>query len=664
MINNTTLLNSMNAPVRNVKAKVELYEGSTLVNTFNYNDNLISLSIERAGDENKFFGFGLCQKMNVHLRDVNREINISTENSLKIYMTSAADYEAIGAVFYVTEVNRDETTNELSITAYDALESASGHTVAELDLIAPYTIEDVVSYAASKIGVRYEKDLIPNIEEWNLENGAYLEDGYIVLPEANSLASVRVPWNKRSQAYTFKMQADSDEENYSVQTSISYFDDEGYYISGNGNHQENLNGASKFVYQRTADGSEYAEAIGNAASIVVDVRRSADYAPKAYKFKNVLFYVTDEETAFDLNFPDGANFEGTETIRETLNAAAEATQTIYYIDTENVLLFKQLDVNGDAVYTIDKSKYFELQSRLNRRLSAICHVTDLGDNVIAESTLTGTTQYVRNNPFWDLRDDIDVLVDGAFAAVGEMTINQFDCSWRGNFLLEIGDKIALVNKDNEIALSYVLNDTISYDGTLSQTTKWEYSENESETAANSSTLGESLRQTFARVDKANKNITILASDITADRENLATLEVTTESLTGKVSSIEEATTGALESLNEDVATLTQAVETKMTDEDVTIKISEALSNGVDKVETSTGFVFNEVGLTVSKSDSEMTTSITEDGMRVFKDAELMLTANNDGVSARNLHATTYLIIGENSRFEDFGDRTGCFWIGG
>jgi hypothetical protein len=70
-------------------------------------------------------------------------------------------------------------------------------------------------------------------------------------------------------------------------------------------------------------------------------------------------------------------------------------------------------------------------------------------------------------------------------------------------------------------------------------------------------------------------------------------------------------------------------------------------------------------LTVSKSDSEISTQITEDGMKVSKNDDVVLTANNVGVQARNLHSTTYLIIGSNSRLEDYHDtRTGMFWIGG
>jgi hypothetical protein len=63
----------------------------------------------------------------------------------------------------------------------------------------------------------------------------------------------------------------------------------------------------------------------------------------------------------------------------------------------------------------------------------------------------------------------------------------------------------------------------------------------------------------------------------------------------------------------------------------------------------------------------MTNVIDNTGMYVKRGNENMLTANNKGVDAVNLHAKTYLIIGEGdgrSRFEDYSiNRTGCFWIG-
>ena len=103
----------------------------------------------------------------------------------------------------------------------------------------------------------------------------------------------------------------------------------------------------------------------------------------------------------------------------------------------------------------------------------------------------------------------------------------------------------------------------------------------------------------------------------------------------------------------------------MTSDSVQIAINKALENGVNKVSTSTGFTFDDAGLTISKSDSEMSTLIDDDGMKVSKNEEEVLTADNTGVNAINLTARQYLIIGTKSRFEDYGDsRTGCFWIGG
>jgi phage minor structural protein len=107
------------------------------------------------------------------------------------------------------------------------------------------------------------------------------------------------------------------------------------------------------------------------------------------------------------------------------------------------------------------------------------------------------------------------------------------------------------------------------------------------------------------------------------------------------------------------------VSASMTSDQVNIAIQKELGKGVAKVSTTTGYTFDDTGLMVSKSNSEMKTQITEDGMAVYKSGQEVLRANNQGVVATDLKARTYLIVGRNSRFEDMpsGDRTGCFWIG-
>ena len=524
-------INCIKSLVRRVKGRVELYEGSTLLQTFAPGDNLRSFSIERTGEDGKFFGFGVGQKLTVKLIDKERVINITPDHTLEAVFGTGCDYIYTNPLFYVENVERDENTNELTITAYDALNQATKHTVSELGVInASYNIEQFAGACAALLGLPLK------------------------LPEANE------------------------------------------------------------------------------------------------SFKNY--------------YAEGANFDGTETVREALNAIAEATQTIYFIDYDWNLSFKQLDKTGEAVDTISKDRYFTLKSEVSKTLGGIAHITELGDNVEAIILDDGVTQYVRNNPFGDMRDDVGDLLQEAAINVSGITISQFDVSWRGNYLIEIGDKIELENKDGSVITAYVLSDVITYDGGLKQSNSWSYTNKEVETPSNPVTLGAALVQTSARVDKANKKIELVASETTANAEAISTLQMNTESINAAVKQMEETTTNAFNGVNEEIATLTNKVEATMTSEEIIFSIQSELSNGVGKVETETGFTFNNEGLTVSKSGSDITTTITEDGMKVYRNEEAVLVADNEGVKAEDLHATTYLIIGSNSRFEDYGsDRTGCFWIG-
>ena len=412
-------------------------------------------------------------------------------------------------------MHRDENTNELSITAYDKLYAAAAHTLAELDLNAPYTMQDVAAAI-----------------------GAFL---------------------------------------------------------------------------------------GLAAIKVVGV---------------------DGNNPFTLVYPEGANVEGTENLRDMLNAIAEATQTIYYIDAQEHLVFKRLDVDGAELLTITKADYTTLDSKTNRRLVGIVSATELGDNIGVSLEQAGTTQYIRNNPFWELRDDLPTLLEDALAAAGGLTINQYDCSWRGNPALELADKISLEAKDGSKVSTYLLNDTIEYTGGLSQKSSWSYTESEAETESNPTSIGEAIKYTYAKVDKTEQEITMVAGEVSS-------IKLTTDAITTSVSKMDE-----------ELSTVATEVSSKMSAEDVNISIQVALNEGVDRVTTTTGFTFNEEGLHISKSGSEITTTITENGMQVYRDNKEVLVADNQGVKAEDLHATTFLIIGNNSRLEDYssGKRTGCFWI--
>ena len=509
--------NINNSPIRSVKGEVELIQSSTFARTFQHDDYLSKITIERLGNMSKFFGYGICQKLTVVLTDKNREIKINKGDGLKPYLTTTGEFPDIFPIFTVDDVKRDENTNGLTLTAYDAIQAGAAHVVSELSIEAPYTLADIARACASIIG---------------------------------------------------------------------------------------------------------------ASGIIAN-------APN-----------------FSLEYPEGANLDGTETIRDILDAIAEVTQTIYYLKGDNTLVFKYIDKDVEPALTITKADYFTLQDKAPVLLRGICHITELGNNIIASLPVAGHTQYINNNPFLELREDVDAILNTALRNMNGLYMTQFDCSWRGNYFLEPGDKIALVTKDDKTIISYFINDKIEYTGGMKQTTSYICAEDTKETvSANPSTLGEALKNTYAKVDKVNQEISIVAQSAADNKKNIASIQADLESISLDVS--------------EQINGLTEQVSLALDKEQVKIEIEERLEDGVDKVITSTGFTFNEDGLTIDKANSEMSTQITEDGMTVSKSGQVMLTANNQGVEATNLNATTYLIIGKNSRFEDYGsNRTGCFWIGG
>lgn len=123
---------------------------------------------------------------------------------------------------------------------------------------------------------------------------------------------------------------------------------------------------------------------------------------------------------------------------------------------------------------------------------------------------------------------------------------------------------------------------------------------------------------------------------------------------------------SISGVSEEVSELSSEVKFKLDAEAVNIAITKEMAKGVDRVETKTGYRFDSDGLTIAKTGEEMSNVLDNTGMYVKRSGENILTANNKGVDAVNLHAKTFLIIGSGSgrsRFEDYDiNRTGCFWI--
>ena len=752
-----------------VEAKVDIYNGATLVKTCTCSDVLKDFKLSREGASSKFFGFGVIHKLTVNIIDISRTLFLEKNYTIELTMGDGVNFVSPFPTFYIKEIKRDQKTNELEVEAYDKLYEAGEHTLADVNITAPYTVSGLASACALALGI-----------------------SVVTKPSIN---------------------------------------------------------------------------------------------------------------AFSTSHPKGGNFEGEELLSDVFTSIAEVTQTIYFLNKDNALTFKRLDIGGNPLVTVEQNNYFECALATSIALGGICSTTQLGDNLEHVTDSTGVIQYVRDNPLWELHDNRASLVTTAANELRGLVIQQFDFEWIGNYLLEIGDKFEIVTTEisgRQTAHCYLLNDRMEFNGFLSSSTSWEYTGDKDETASNPANIGEKINQTFARVDKLEKNITLYVGDavtsavqevvpekvqeltkdlvtdvnglksssavhttkitqlelstgeiestvsevtneitnlqtedeslsgridtnteqigslsvtvnsinasvsdtqtqvstlqtqvenqdgeiqnlktaqttteetisrlqlttdgisqsvkqtqesvtvvqgqistsqqeaintakgyadtlakaskdytdkqvavydtainqlnttvseinvttsgitqrventektvtsIQSDIEGLegkveavektaADLQVTTNGINATVSSVQETISTGFDNVNKDVERLTKEVEAKVTADDVSITIKNILEDGVTDVTTTTGFTFNQDGLTVAKSGREMKTQITEDGMTVFKDTLPVLTADSAGVDAKNLSASTYLVIGTNSRFENFGsNRTACFWIG-
>ena len=118
---------------------------------------------------------------------------------------------------------------------------------------------------------------------------------------------------------------------------------------------------------------------------------------------------------------------------------------------------------------------------------------------------------------------------------------------------------------------------------------------------------------------------------------------------------------ATATIKEDLDTVNNSVKAVLDSEDFSIKVRKAVSSGVA---LDVGYTFDATGLNISKSGDQMQNLLDNTGMYVNRGGDNILTANDKGVVAQDLHAKTWLIIGSNSRIEDYGiARTGCFWVG-
>lgn len=215
-------------------------------------------------------------------------------------------------------------------------------------------------------------------------------------------------------------------------------------------------------------------------------------------------------------------------------------------------------------------------------------------------------------------EDLATIAETLYNCITGITYRPFMTTTQGNPCVEVGDRIT-VNTRLETVNSYVFKR--NFKGIMSLMDSFE-------------TKG---------IEVYTEKVNSVQKDIKQLKGKANVLKRTVEETVSRVTNIEIGYT-----------------EIQQTADSIKVSVSQTQED-VNQM----SYDFTSEKLVIEKDGAETKTEISENGMSVKSSSdEEMLVANAQGVDATNLHAKTYLIVGSNSRFEDFEGGTGCFWIGG
>ena len=417
---------------------------------------------------------------------------------------------------------------------------------------------------------------------------------------------------------------------------------------------ENTNEKSITAYDRLSLIEDYTVADLNLTPPYT-IEQFANKIAKVRGFSaNYCKFINIESDLLSLSYSEGANLEDTDKLLDCLSWIAEVLGAICYVDSTNYITFKRLDKDGAAAHTISKADYISLSSGDSKRLGKIIYATELGDNLEAHTIESGSTQAVRNNAFLDNRYDRADLIQQQLEDLGGLTIGTFDMQWRGNPNIQLGDKIEIERKDGTFQTTFLLDETLTFNGALSSKLRYYWDQNkESDDDANPTTIGEAVYQTFAKVDKVNKRIDLVASDVQTNTEHISgvtndltaidsrvttneskigSLEVTTENITGTVSNISSRT--------ENLETTTTNLDSRVTTAQNTANTAKTNAATADGKAVAAQNTANGVRTDLTTTQQQVQTNKEDIAQLVIDKEGITQRVSNTETSITNITTTT------------------------
>lgn len=267
----------------------------------------------------------------------------------------------------------------------------------------------------------------------------------------------------------------------------------------------------------------------------------------------------------------------------------------------------------------------------------------------------------------------------------------------GLMYLNAKDRISVENLNGEKFNTYLLDHTIDYTGIVLDSM-------ESPAKTNTETkyhfipqLIQTLKHTEIKADKAKQEITLIVEKQEGLENTIAEQKIQSDKISSRVEDVnkrmtndyitEERVNSKIDGINKEYEILEKRVATtELSSSDFKVQIENIQNNGVDKITTSMGYTFNDKGLNINRDNADTGTIVDEAGVQVidktgYQETDILYagyikednTKYSDYVgqtivSTTNLIVRNYLVVGDNSRFENYknpilgGQGTGAFEI--
>lgn len=318
-------------------------------------------------------------------------------------------------------------------------------------------------------------------------------------------------------------------------------------------------------------------------------------------------------------------------------------------------------------------------------------INDCGEYPIKSFAIYGTTNGVTGEHTLSIRQQSQTVAEGQsytydldemnlIASEGHVDYiyyNVREDAWYHVVDREDTQTETLIENDNLImSLNNILDNAMLYKTTMVITDTANESGDPAQIKINylTDTVFNAIYATRSDINVTKHSITSSVSEtVTAVVENVDTrvtdvantLEQSTKDLSGKINNIND-------SLGEyakqsSLVTVTNSVQEIQTALNEQILVTQQIKeDGVEKVTTTTGFTFDQAGLTIDKSGSDTKTLVDEDGMTVYSktgsEESILLNVDSQGVQTENLHVRTFTQIGSHTRLQDYEDGTAIFYI--